>query len=196
MKFRMIIGWLALGVASISYGQDKGFPIRMLVGNEATAVPYTSFWSRPVHPTFQLGTEFRYNNNMHHYLYQTVNIGYIYHENLFQGVYLNTELGYDYRLGFGLNLKALLGVGYLHSFAVNEEYRFEDGQYNSEKDVGNSRIMPSFSVGLGFRTNRKKLNSPELMLIYRSWVEFPYSPGFISLMSHTDLSIGMKFYIN
>ena len=196
MKFKIIIGWLALGMTLISHGQEKGFPIRLLVGNEATAVPYTSIWSRPVHPTFQLGTEFRYNSNPKHYLYQTINLGYMYHKNLFQGGYLNTELGYDYRLGLGLNLKALFGVGYLHTLTTNEEYQFEEGQYNKESDLGNSRIMPSLSVGLGFRTNMKKLNSPELILIYRSWVEFPYSPGFISLMSHTDLSIGMKIYIN
>jgi hypothetical protein len=108
---------------------------------------------------------------------------------------LNTELGYDYRMGFGLSLKALLGVGYLHTFSTEEEYQFEDGQYSGGKDVGNPRLMPSLTVGLGFRTNPKNPNSPEIMLLYRSWVEFPYSPGFIPVMSHTDLSIGLKFYI-
>lgn len=196
MKFKTIIGCLVFITAITSYGQDKGFPIRVLVGNEATAIPYSSFWSRPMHPTVQLGTEFRYNGNVYHYLYQTVNLGYMYHKELFQGAYLNTELGYDYRFGFGLSLKALFGVGYLHTFAVNEEYQFKDGQYTSGRDVGNSRVIPSLSAGLGFRTNKNKPNSPEIMLLYRSWVEFPYSPGFISLMSHIDLSLGIKFYIN
>ena len=187
---------LTLGITLATFGQEKGFPIRILLGNESTAVPFTKLGSRPVHPTFQLGTEFRYNTDESHYIYQTVNVGYLYHEHLFQGAYLNSELGYDYRMGFGLNLKALLGVGYLHTFSTEEEYQFEDGQYTNGEDLGNSRIMPSLSVGLGYRINKKKPNSPEIMVLYRSWIEFPYSPGFISLMSHTDLSIGIKFYIN
>ncbi len=196
MKFKTIICCITLGIALSTYAQEKGFPIRILSGIEATAIPFNKFWSRPIHPTFQLGTEFRYNSNAHHYLYQTVNLGYIYHEHLFQGAYLNSELGYDYRLGIGLSIKALLGVGYLHTFSTEEEYRLEDGQYISRKDAGNARVMTSLSLGLGFRTSRKNHSSPEIMLLYKSWVEYPYSLGFISLMSHTDLSVGIKFYIN
>lgn len=196
MKFKTIMGCLALGTALTTFGQEKGFPIRILSGNEATAIPFNKFLSQPIHPKFQLGTEFRYNTNTHHYLYQTVNVGYMYHEHLFQGAYLNSELGYDYRLGFGLNLKALLGMGYLHTISTEEEYKYEDGQYSSKKDIGNARIMPSLSIGLGFRTNSKNINSPEIMLLYTSWIEYPYSPGFITIMSHSDLSIGIKFYVN
>lgn len=196
MKFKAIMGCLLLGMTFTTFGQEKGFPIRILSGSEATAIPFNKFWTRPFHPIVQLGTEFRYNTHNHHYLYQTVNVGYMYHEHLYQGAYLNSELGYDYRMVFGLSLKALFGVGYLHTFSTEEEYQFEDGQYSIGKDFGNSRVMPSLSIGLGFRTNSKNANSPEIMLLYRSWVEFPYSPGFISLMSHTDLSIGIKFYIH
>lgn len=193
---RKIMGCLLLITVTFGYTQRQGFPVRVLVGNEATALPYSSFWSNPVHPSFQLGTEIRYNNHQFHYWYQTINAGFIYHENLYQGAYLNTELGYDYRLGFGLNLKGLVGVGYLHTFAANEEYQFEDGEYLNGKDSGNSRVMPSLSMGLGYRINRRESNPLELMLLYQSRLEFPYSPGFISLMPHTNLSMGVKFYIN
>jgi hypothetical protein len=33
-------------------------------------------------------------------------------------------------------------------------------------------------------------------MLYQSWVECPYSPGFIPLMTNIDLMIGMKFFIN
>ena len=196
MNRKVIMGCFLVGMILSGHTQEKGFPLRILVGNQATAVPYTSFWSNPIHPSFQIGTEFGYKNHRPNYLYQTVNTGYIYHGNLFQGAYLNTELGYDHLLGFGLNLKALLGIGYLHTFAVNEEYQFKNGRYFSRKDVGNSRVMPSLSLGMGFRTNSDNYTSPEVMLLYQSWLEFPYSPGFSSLMSHTNLSLGLKFFIN
>lgn len=196
MNLKSILGGLLLGSALTICAQDGAIPLRILSGNEATAIPFDTFWSNPEHPSFQVGTEFRYNDNTHHYLYQTLNLGYVYHENLYQGAYINSELGYDYRLNFGLNLKTLLGVGYLHMFSTNEEYRFEDGQYTMERDRGNSRLMPSLALGLGFRTNKNNPRSPELMLLYKSWVEFPYSPGFIPIMAHTELNIGLKLYIN
>jgi hypothetical protein len=31
-------------------------------------------------------------------------------------------------------------------------------------------------------------------VLYQSWLEYPYSPGFIPLMSHTSLQVGTKFY--
>lgn len=196
MKLKIITYCIIFGIGLTAFGQEKAFPIRVLLGNESTAIPFNKYWSIPIHPTFQIGTEFRYNSNEHHYLYQTLNLGYMYHKHLFQGAYLNSELGYDYRTAFGLSLKALLGLGYLHTFSTEEEYKFENGNYVSGGDLGNSRIMPSLSAGIGFRINEKKPNSPEIIALYRSWVEFPYSPGFISLMSHADVSFGMKFYIN
>lgn len=190
------MGCLFLAIPLACFGQKKGFPIRILAGNEATAIPLNQIWTGPSHFTMQLGTEFVYNEDRKHYLYQTINVGYIHHEHLFQGGYLNSELGYDYKFGFGLNLKGLVGLGYLHSFTTEEEYTFENGEYQSRKDSGNSRIMPSIAFGAGFRLNSKNPQSPEIMLLYKGWAEFPYSPGFIPIMSHTDVSLGIKFYIN
>lgn len=195
MNLKNIVRCLILASVSVCFAQEKGFPVRILFGNEATALPFDTFWSSPTHFTMQLGSEFEYHTKPKHYLYQTVNVGYIYHENLFQGGYLNSELGYDYRLGLGLNLKGLVGVGYLHTFSTEEEYKFDNGQYRSNEDKGNSRVMPSLALGLGFRLNKKQ-KAPELILLYRTWVEFPYSPGFIPLMSHTDLSLGIKLFIH
>lgn len=193
---KVIILFLGLCLSSSAFTQEKGFPIRFLIGNEATAILFQDVLTAPIHPSFQLGTEIRYNTNETYYLYQTFNIGYMYHKHLFQGGYINSEFGFDYKLGFGLNLKSLVGLGYLHTFSTEEEYKFIGGEYIGKKDKGNSRLMPSLSVGVGFRIFRKKSSSPEIMILYRSWLEYPYSPGFISLMSHTNLCVGIKFFIN
>ncbi|WP_318312747.1 hypothetical protein [Flagellimonas crocea] len=195
MNLKTIVGYLFLAVPLTGIAQSDGIPLRILAGNEAVSMPFNNVWSAPSHLTGQLGSEFGYRSTDKHYLYQTINIGFVDHKNLFRGGYLNTELGYDYKLFFGLNLKALLGIGYLHTFSTEEEYVFDDGEYRNNKDKGNSRVMPSFSLGVGYRLHQKSTRSAELMLLYRSWLEFPYSPGFISVMSHTDLSLGIKFYI-
>ncbi|WP_127136904.1 hypothetical protein [Flagellimonas oceanensis] len=196
MKLKIIMGCLFLAIPMACFCQKKGFPIRILAGNEATAIPLKELWTSPSHLTVQLGSEFSHNSHKSHYLYQTINVGYILHEQLFQGGYINSEIGYDYRLGFGLNLKGLIGLGYLHTFSTEEEYIFKEGKYESATDSGNSRMMPSLAAGMGFRTNANNPKSPEILILYKAWVELPYSPGFISIMSHTDISLGIKFFIH
>ena len=174
---------------------QSNWPLKVALGNEATSVLFTEFLTTPIHPTIQLGTEYFYRNRTHSELYQTFNVGYMYHKNLYQGAYLNTGIGYDYKTGFGLKFKSNLEVGYLRTFATQDEYQFENGQYVNGMDKGNSRVMPTLSLGLGFAFKKNGKVRSELFVLYKSWIEYPYSPGFIPLMSHTNLEIGYKFYL-
>ena len=169
-------------------------PVTLSFFNESTTIPYSSFLNDPIHPGVQVGTEFDWKESKHFRLYPSVSIGYMFHKKLFQGLYANVELGFDYKTNFGLNLKTKIGLGYLQTFNTQQEFQFDKGKYNSRKDLGNSRLMPSFTTGLGYRLQPKKANSPEIFVMYQSWVEYPYSPGFIPLMSHTNLHVGAKFY--
>ena len=132
----------------------------------------------------------------HSYRYQTINIGYIYHQYLFQGIYLNSEFGYDYLLSKYLSIKTNIGLGYLHTFSTGAEYQLQNGVYSAGADKGNARMMPTLSVGLGYRIRKQEVQSPEVFLLYKSWVEYPYSPGFIPVMTHVNLEMGIKFNLN
>ena len=186
---------MMIGILPIYMSGQNQFPIKLAIGNEATTVPFTTFINESLHPTIQLGTEYTYRNRKHSELYQTGNIGYIYHKHLYQGIYINTGIGYDYKTGFGLKLKSNLEVGYLHTFTTQDEFQFENGEYVNGADNGNSRVMPSLSVGVGFAFNKDGKVFSELFVLYKSWIEYPYSPGFIPLMSHTIIEIGYKFYL-
>lgn len=177
----------------LGYGQKKP-PVKIALINEATAVPFYRIINTPIHPGLQVGTEFEWKESRTLRLYPAVNIGYMFHKRLFQGVYVNAELGFDLTFNFGLNLKSTVGLGYMHTFATQEEFQFKDGQYKRGWDRGNPRIIPSFGVGFGYRVNPKKTKSAEVFVMYQGWLEYPYSPGFIPLMSHTNLLIGSKFY--
>jgi hypothetical protein len=193
MKKLFFITLIVLSSTSI-LGQ-KSFPVTVAFGNEATSVPYTRFFTTPIHPTLQVGTEFLYKEGPHFRFYQTANVGYIFHNYLYQGFYLNSEISYDYLFSFGLVLKSKFGLGYLHTFATQEEYQLKDGEYVSGPDWGNARMMPSLSIGLGYRLTKDIENPPEIFLLYTSWIEYPYSPGFIPVMTHITLQLGVKFYI-
>lgn len=184
---------------SLFYLQGMGqtnYPIKIAFSNEATAVPYTVFLTTPIHPTLQVGSQYFYSHGNHHDFYQTANIGYIFHNHLYQGYYLNTGVGYDYKFDFGLKLKSNLEVGFLHTFATQEEYQFKDGEYVSGPDWGNARLMPMLSLGFGFVFKEENTPTSEIFLLYKSWIEYPYSPGFIPLMTHVNLEIGFIKYIN
>jgi hypothetical protein len=169
-------------------------PLTVALFNEATAMPFGQFLSTPVHPGIQVGSEFSWREGKHFRLYPVINIGWLLHQKLFQGVFVNAELGVDYKTGFGLNLKSKIGLGYLHTFTTQQEYQFEEGRFLSKRDRGNSRLMPSFSLGLGYALDKKNPRTTEIFTWYQTWLEYPYSPGFIPLMSHSSLYIGAKFY--
>ncbi len=177
-------------------GQEKTIPIDISLFNEATAIPFTRFFTTPIHPGLQLGTEFNYKIKEHSRLFQTANICYFYHNYLAQGIGLNTELGYEYRLKSGFAVAGLLGVGYMHTFATTEEFTFSNGQYEKNADKGNARLYPSLSFDIGYYLIKADNNSPKIFIRYQSWAEYPYSPDFIPVMTHISLHIGAKFFIH
>ncbi|WP_158655203.1 hypothetical protein [Flavivirga eckloniae] len=176
------------------YGQQESLPINISIFNESTSIPYTRFLTTPIHPGIQIGTEFEGKTKNHWRFYPSISIGYMFHRKLFQGIYLNADLGIDYQTNFGINIKSKLGIGYLHTFATQQEFQFNGSKYESNSDRGNARLMPSFTLGLGYNLHKKDPHSPEIYLLYQSWIEYPYSPGFIPLMTHTNLHLGAKFY--
>jgi hypothetical protein len=192
---KTIVTTALLGLLPALAQAQKKVPLTISVFNEATAIPFTTLPVNPLHPGVQAGSGWVYKYKKHSTWYQTINVGYIFHRKLYQGVYINTELGFDYRFAFGLNAKALLGAGYMHSFANTPQYRFKNGQYVPAPNTGNSRVMASLSTGLGQRLKKNDRYAPEIFVLYQGWAEYPFSPGFIPLMTHTNLQLGAKFFI-
>ncbi len=181
---------------TVLFGQVKTIPINVSIFNESTTIPFTRLITTPIHPGLQLGTEFNYKVKEHTRLFQTANISYFYHNYLAQGIGLNTELGYEYRLKFGLAFSGLLGVGYMHTFATAEEFTFTNGQYVKKVDKGNARLYPSFSLDIGYYLKKADESSPKIFIRYHAWAEYLYSPDFIPVMTHINLQVGAKFLIN
>jgi hypothetical protein len=192
MKFLFFI---IMTTPAILFGQLRQVPVNISLFNESTAIPFTRFLTIPVHPGIQIGTEFNYKIKEYSRLFQTADICYFYHNYLAQGIGLHTELGYEYRLKNGIALSGLLGIGYMHTFATTEEFTFSDGKYEKKADRGNARLCPSFSVDIGYYVNNTVKNSLKIFIRYQSWAEYPYSPGFIPIMTHINLHAGVKLMI-
>lgn len=174
--------------------QVKSIPFNLTFFDESTAIPFTKFFTSPVHPGIQIGTEFNYKEKSYTRLFQTANLCYFYHNYLNQGFALYSEVGYEYRLKTGFSFTGLLGLGYMHTFNNAEEFTFNNGSYLKNTDKGNARIFPSFSLDFGYYFFKDKQNSPKVFIRYQSWVEYPYSPPDIPVMTHINLHLGAKFY--
>ncbi len=179
---------------TILFAQKKGMPITISLFNEATAIPFTKFITTPIHPGIQAGTEFNYRVKKRVRLFQSINLSYFFHNHLAQGIKISTELGYEYRLKIGLAFSGRVGLGYLHSFATKQEFSFDNGTYKAKADRGNARIAPSLSIDAGYYFRKAISNSPEIFIRYETWAEYPYSPGFIPVMLHTNFHIGARIY--
>lgn len=177
-------------------GQGKAIPVNISIFNESTVIPFTRLVTVPVHPGIQIGSEINYRANGYTRSFQTINLSYFYHNHLAQGIGLHTELGYEYRLKLGLAFQGLLGVGYMRTYATSEEYTLIDGQYKKKADKGNGRFFPSISADIGFYLRKKDKYGPKIFVRYQSWAEYPYSEDFIPIMTHLNLHLGIKFFIN
>lgn len=177
------------------FSQNRPIPLCLSLFNESTAIPFTRLFTTPIHPGIQMGTEFDYSRKPHARWFQTANLSYFYHNYLTQGIGINTELGYEYRMTGGFVVAGLFGLGYMHTFATTEEFIFSGGQYEKKGDKGNARLFPSLSFDIGYYLHPAEPYSPKIFLRYQAWAEYPYSPDFIPVLTHINLHAGVKFFI-
>lgn len=196
MKWKQCSLLLLVGCLYFSHkspAQNDGGRYRISLFNESTSIPFTHVLNHPIHPGIEVGREFAWKEGSQTRLYPSISIGYLFHRDLYQAVYVNLELGFDVKTVFGFHLKSALGLGYMHSFSTGREYQLEDGRYVPGKDRGNARLMPALSLGVGYRLKPDDPASSEVFVRYQSWLEYPYSPGFIPVMTHTSLHLGFSF---
>ena len=73
-------------------------PLKISLFNEATAIPFTKFVTKPIHPGIQIGTEINYKNKQKIRFYQTGNLCYFYHNKLNQGIGIYSEFGSEIKI--------------------------------------------------------------------------------------------------
>lgn len=190
---RLLPLFLLMVIPCTAFSQGRDWlPVSVSVFNESTAVPFTRFLPSPLHPGIQAGVSRQWNRSQKHYLYQTANVSHFYHRHLYQAAVLSTELGYDFRFPFGLNLKALFGVGYMLAMNTQEVYEFRDGIYKSTGDSMMSKFQTTFSVGAGYRIHKDREGSPEIFFLYQAGVIYPFSADFIPVMAQANVHLGVK----
>jgi len=181
-------------LCSLPVFSQRSTPVSIALINESTAIPYTRFITTPIHPGIQVGTASVLKQYTHTCVFVSLHIGYYYHKSFSQGIYLKPSLGFEYNHSSGIGIAGSLGLGYLHTFTTQEEYKLVDGAYVKRTDAGNARIMPSLALSLNYRLKPGEPASPNVFFTYESWIEYPFSPGFIPAMTHLTTQLGIQFY--
>lgn len=206
MKKRIIIfllTTLSLTVCSDLFAQAietrrsavKNTPIDIALGNFSVGLPFSKVLIHKFYPIATLGTEFYYRNKKHSQIYQAVKIGGYYTKYNTSALFVNTEIGYRYILGFGLFADANLGAGYSHLFRPNAIYKSNEGEYKQIRDWGKPSLMADFSLSAGYDFS-KKLNKPvSVFARYSNLIQLFYNAD-IPVLPQNSFQIGTRFLIN
>lgn len=180
--------------AIISKSQDsQSYPISLTVFNQGVSYPYTNLVTQPIHPGVMVETNHFIKEGAHSWGW-SISIGYFFHRHFSNNLFLQGNLLYKYETQSGVYGQLQVGTGYLHVFRAASEYQLKNGQYMKRVDSGNGRITPSIGVELGFKLKKEEPLSPRIFSRYQTWIQYPFSPGFIPLLSHTNLHFGYTFY--
>jgi len=151
-----------------------------------------------INPGINIGTEFVLKQKPKGQRILTANLGLYYHKRIHYGIFLSSEFGYRYQSPIGIDLEALVGLGYLHTFWASKTYqRNDDGTYAEKKTFGRPHIAPSASIGLAYDFSRKADVPIALFTKYQLFVETPFAAANgIPVLPHTTFHIGARIYLN
>ncbi len=167
-------GWAQEPSASSA---KKQFPLEMSFINHAVTMPFAAIVLKPIHPGFNLGTEYAYAQGRWGRFFQSLQAGYYYNKYNAKALFLLTGAGFRYRLPFGLLGDAGLGVGYLHSFHPTEVFAQDaSGEYARIRDTGKPAFVAFMSLGLGMDLSNLTGWPVCLFVRYQPYIQTPYSP--------------------
>ncbi len=179
---------ISLGQTKAQDLQAKGMkvPITVTIFSESISLPnFRNIFKNP-NLGIRLGTELYYAKNSSRQLIQTVNLGYYYHKDFQNGLYLSSEFGYR-KFFNNAFVDATLGVGYLLVHSALPRYAIKGNDYQR---IGSTfgRIMPTLGLGAGYQFNKVAVFSR-----YELFGETPFGLDGVPALPHKALHVGTRF---
>jgi hypothetical protein len=170
-------------------------PLSVAVFSNATALPTRSGEIfRSLHPGIAVGTAFQYNKSPRNQIFQTLKLGYIYHQFVQHSVQLYSELEYKKMVGNRVNIAGAVGAGYVHLFSATQVFRRNDnGQYEKKPNWGRPQVMGTFALGAGYLLNQNSEKPLEIFTRYQFWVQAPFVRQYVPVLPNTALHLGLNY---
>jgi hypothetical protein len=189
MKSLLLIAFLLAGssiIAQDSGSKNGNFPLTITLFSESVSLPnFRNIFKNP-NLGIRIGTEIYYAKNESRQVIQTINLGYYYHKDFQNGLYLSSEFGYRKFINKAF-VDATLGVGYLLIDSALPRYERKGNDYER---IGNTfgRIMPTLGLGAGYQ-----FESVSVFSRYEMFGETPFGFNGVPALPHKALHVGTRF---
>ncbi len=178
-------------ISMLTHAQDQApkngkLPLTITLFSESVSLPnFRNIFKNP-NLGIRIGTELHYSKNESRQLIQTINVGYYYHKDFQNGLYLSSEFGYRKFFNKAF-VDATIGAGYLLIHSALQRYERNGNDYQR---IGSTfgRIMPTIGLGAGYQFDKVSIFSR-----YEMFGETPFSYKGVPVLPHKALHVGTRF---
>lgn len=164
--------------------------ISIAVQTEAIAIPFTRL--APVHPGIEIGFSINEKTKPHSIRRWNAYVGWFYHKNLDQSIYLRGEYQFAYTIKETVSVFTPLSIGYMHAFHAKPVYEQKaDGSFNEKRQRG----RPHAIVNLGLGIRYLKLNTLEPFIKYEAVAQTPFVST-VPVGPRSFFKVGTNFKLN
>lgn len=176
------------------YGQVIRSWSLQLINEQIVKLPFTEQGQSPLHLGGTLSYEIQKNHRKYFRFSHVFQLGYFHHQDLNQVAYLSWKPQFQMRLGNLLELHAIPGLGYAHSFSTQQLYHLENGRYQKARSLGRPHVIPSIGVGFGMDLSRFEVPM-EVFFRQEYMVLFPNARR-LPISLNSIRGVGLKYFFD
>jgi hypothetical protein len=185
------------GLLSVLRADAQIQRVGVLASNQAVSLPLSGLPATAyaqLHPGLDVFAERAFGQKERHQWVLSANAGLNYHRFFQTALRLYAWGEYQYDISERWNIRAGLGLGYLHAFPDYEQFvKKDDGSWKKVSPVAG---RPQFLAGVGFGVSRAlKKDAPDgirLELRLRSFLQAPFAGSYVPLLPSNALMFGIS----
>lgn len=176
------------------YGQSLKFIELQLLDEQIITAPMANVYDGPKHPGANLSYSVVKKDRKYYRFSQTFQLGYFYHEDVNQVIFLAWKPKYSMLIFDLFNCHLIPGLAYGHSFPTQPIYISKGDTYENGRTIGRPHVIPS--LGLGFGINLDRVGIPVDIFIRQEYsVVFPNMRR-LPISLHSLIGVGIGFSLN
>lgn len=189
IKFSSYIAAVLLIVlASPSYAQVKPKTLRVSFLNQTIGLPSRKLTQLPIHPTLNIGTDFRVKTGKHWQRSLGIDAYYYYQRAFEQAFMLDATYRLGYKCSFGLQTNLTTAIGYKHAVLLGDKYQLVDGEFQEVSHFGKAQFNTKIGLGLEYPITETYTITTD----YKVMAVAPFGDRILPFSVNTFLGAGLK----
>lgn len=184
---RLIVSCLILNCTSIQ-AQIKPKTLRVGLLNQSFSLPSWELTKLPIHPTVNVGSEFRIKQGKHWRRTFGADFYYYYQKSTEHALMLDATYRLGYQFKFGLIANFTTALGYKHAILTSTKYKLNDGVFEEKTHFGKPQGNVKLGLGLEYPLSEKY----SLTTDYKVMAVAPFGDRILPFSVNTFLGVGLK----